>query len=207
MIDINDPQVFNKWRAEYHNMTDAEHLEFCDAAESKWPSQQNFTYENYQRLFNEVRMRTHVVEIGGWKGELAKKCLSHFPCIASWTNKDFCLAAISKTVPNVGDVYCAEWQDSPTWFRKPRNSEYNICIAAHAIEHLSDDHLLELLDWIKGIPTVIFEAPINYEENKWHNYYGTHILAMGWNRINAEMEVRGYSNECFNDHCFLYRIK
>ncbi len=204
MIDVNDPNVFNKWRAAYSTMTDAEHLEFCNAAEAKWPVQQSFTFSNFNSLFANIGGSVNVVELGGWKGELAGRCLAKFP-IATWTNLDFCGAAIGKTV-TTDSRYSAYLQNSPTWFRSPRASHFDVCVSAHMIEHLSDEHLLELLDWIKGIPVVMFEAPISYGDNNWDNYPGTHILKMGWNRINDEMHVRGYDFESVNPDCFTYRL-
>ncbi len=205
-IDINDPNVFNQWRAAYDTMTDAEHLEFCNEAEAKWPNQQSFTYSNFEHLFkNNALPNVSVIEIGGWKGELANKCLENFP-IWRWANFDFCGAAIGKTVMT-DKRYKAHLQNSPTWFRRPRTEQFDVCVSAHMIEHLSDAHLIELLDWISGIPTVMFEAPISDGENNWHNYYGTHILKMGWNRINDEMQARGYDFDRINQHCFIYRKK
>ncbi len=203
MIDVNDPQVFNKWRAAYETMTDEEHLLFCNAAEAKWPTQKSFTYSNFESLFKKAPPNLSVVEIGGWKGELAEKCLSNFP-IEKWSNFDFCGAAIGKTIPS-DKRYIAYLQNSPAWFRNYRKEEFDVCVSAHMIEHLSDAHLIELLDWIKGIPVVIFEAPLLDGENNWHDYYGTHILKMGWDKIKDEMSLRGYIPERLNQHCFIFR--
>jgi hypothetical protein len=208
-LDLDDPYVFDKWRENYSVMTNQEHLEFCNRAEARFPSQQHFTASNFEALFRDKSpWMPRVLEIGGWKGELAQHCSSRFE-IESWLNVDFCVAALQKTV-DMGDFlyrYGFSCPDTINWFNSPRIRDYEVCISSHTIEHLSDEHLLQLIDYISGIPMVMFEAPIGDVENDWRGYLGTHILKMGWNGVNEAMSSRGYEVERINEFCFFYSMK
>ncbi len=202
-LDINDPNCWNKWRALYDELTDQEHMEFLNDSESRYPSQKSFTVENFDWLFSEQDPPyPKVLEIGPWKGELALQMMSKYN-VGRWHGIDLCQAAIDKTLPMIGYTVINPYQFE--WFNKDSlMSDFDICVSAHTIEHLSDEHLLQLLNYLKFIPKIMLEAPINMDENNWDNYVGTHILKMGWNQINEEMKRLGYSVEQLNAHCVYY---
>lgn len=168
---------FNRWRERYDSLSDEEQLEFYNTIEKYYPEQKSFTLSNYDYLFSLFQGK-NVIEIGGWKGELAKYCLEKYD-IKSWTNFELCTGAIEKTV-------CKDerYKVFPVSFRFWRNMEFGegIVLASHVIEHLSDKDFLEFAKKVKD-NILCFEAPISIKENNWSNYYGTHILKMGWDSI------------------------
>lgn len=203
ILDINDPNCWNKWRELYDKLSDNEQQEFMSAIESKYPEQKHFTHSNYDLVFSDKEFPA-VIEIGGWKGELAEYCLKKFN-IGSWINFEICKAAINKTVPLTGP-YLAFFQTRFNWFTSKRDLDANILVAAHVIEHLSDNHLTQLIKWISGIETVVFEAPIDMARNNWTDYTGTHKLLMGWNEINRLMKAEGYCAQEINPSCFIFSL-
>ncbi len=206
MISVDDPQVFNKWRAAYDSMSSTEHLAFANAAEKKWPDQKSFKALFFEEVFRSYPFYPlRVLEVGGWKGELAKISLERVNNIIYWRNVDFCTAALAKTVPIDFDRYEFECPATHTWFTQPRIEEFDVFVSAHMIEHLSDAHLLELLKYVNGIPILAIEAPITMEGQTWDNYYGTHILGMGWTRIIEELKGYGYTHERVTEHCFIFK--
>lgn len=201
-IELTDPLVFEKWREHYADMSDEEHIEFCNAAEAMWPTQKHFDAKNFDFIFHKLNSPT-VLEVGGWKGELAHHCLSKYK-IARWDNVDFCSAAAAKTVDMGSLPYNVICPTKINWFSEKRHKPYDVFVSAHTIEHLSDEHLVQLLDYITGIPMIMLEAPINMGDNDWRGYCGTHILKMGWKKINAIMAARGYQIMQITNICYLY---
>jgi hypothetical protein len=204
-LDLNDPQVFNQWRANYEQMTNEEHTEFTEACAERFPDQVHFTAANFEKVFEQLGpSQPRVLEIGGWKGELAKHCLEKFP-IKSWTNIEFCKSAI-KNSKCTDRRYFTLQPERFDWFETPRVIDFDVCVSSNTIEHFSDDHFFRLLGHVAGIPTIVFEAPISNEGQTWNDYWGTHILETGWDKINFCMKACGYKVEKLTDICMVYRL-
>jgi hypothetical protein len=213
-LDIDDPQCWNKWRELYDSLTDEEHAQFLNDSESRYPSQKSFTFSNYEFLFDKLSKSPirksfdeydfSILEVGGWKGELAHQCFTRFGrLIKSWHNIDMCYEAIRKTVamPFNYTTFCPK---EFAWFSEKKPQFADAFIAAHTIEHLSDRHLWQLLDFVAGIPYVILEAPISEHGNAWDDYVGTHILKAGWAQIRTYMIQKGYRSQQLNDSCAFF---
>ncbi len=206
-LNLDDPMVWDKWRELYYSLTPEENIEFGNDIEARYPGQQSYNVANFDYLFGEVCRAPAVIEIGGWKGELALHCMSKH-VIKSWFNIDMCKAAVEKTVPMGSLPYAARFPYEFDWFaREERKQDYDVCVSAHTIEHLSDRHLIQLIDYIRGIGLIMFEAPISPKGDNWDGYHGTHMLTMGWNGVNASMEGRGYRVHQINGQCYLYERK
>ena len=200
-LDVNDPLVFDKWRELYHELTSEEQSAFYNALEVRFPHQQSFTLSNFQRFFNGES--GHVLEVGGWKGELANHFVGNG---LMWTNIELCQNAIDKTVPkhlNYMVVKPIEYN----WFNMFKHGGiYSHFVSAHMIEHITDSQLQDMLNMIKGIKRVILEAPISNNENNWKGYFGTHILKMGWDQIDEIMKGYRYKVTVYNQHCHVYEV-
>ncbi len=202
-INIDDPKFFDWWREHYNDLTHEENIEIGTLLEAKYPGQASFSFSVFNDFFRQHK-GVRVLEVGGWKGELAYEMMIHHN-ISSWHNIDMCKAAVDKTVPMGALPYRATFPSKFDWFKDPRTEDYDVCVSAHTIEHLSDEHLISLMAHIAGIPNILFEAPIGMESGNWDGYMGTHILKMGWNTINAMMTGHGYSYTRLNDWCYHYR--
>jgi hypothetical protein len=202
-LDLDHAGVWDKWRSLYSVMSSEDHREFYNRVAAKYPNQEHHDTSLFLNLFKSIHPGARVVEVGGWKGELAKKCLAEF-MIKSWTNYEFCEDACRQSV-------CTDWRyqayapDAFDWFKSRDLSSFDVFVSAHTIEHLSDSHLTELLHSLKSVPVVMLEAPICIHGNDWAGYPGTHILRMGWAAINTIMCGYGYGIERLTDICYLYR--
>jgi hypothetical protein len=210
-LNLNDPGVWNKWRELYPVLTDEEQREFANECAASFGHQEHHNIKCFETLFTEfARPNCIVFEVGGWKGELAKKCLEKFE-INAWVNMEFCQTAIEQTVsmPEGRGTYYPVQPDCFEWFKGEPNfflaGAFDVFVSAHTIEHFSDEHLAQLLDFTKNIPIVMLEAPISNEGNSWNDYVGTHILKMGWNAINEIMKKNRYEPLQVTEHCWLYR--
>ncbi len=213
-INTDDPKFFDWWRDQYDTFTVEENIEIGDQLERKYPGQASFNPAVFDQFFQRRRIKSlSVLEIGGWKGELALHCFTrHHPAISDWLNIDMCKAAVDKSI-QMPYPYRSYFPHDFKWWRniskhniiQPRS--YDVCISAHTIEHLSNVDLMEVIGSITGIPSIIFEAPISMEGQKWDGYFGTHILEMGWNDINRLMVEQKYKVEKINDWAFEYTLE
>lgn len=205
-LNVEDPNVFDTWREIYHTLTDAEQAEFYDDLEAKYPHQQHFHAEWFAKAF-EKNQTTHVLEVGGWKGELASQMLARFPHIATWHNIELCQKATHKTVDMPRSGYSFENPEAFDWFNVLPKPTCDVLVSAHTIEHLFDTHLWSMLEWASGVPLICLEAPISFSKNDWKGYGGTHILEAGWGEIIGFMDQKGYSAEFVSEHCFFFRLR
>ncbi len=135
------------------------------------------------------------MEIGGWRGDLAKMALDDFDAIILWHNYDLisfnnlqkCSDKRYKLVSLLSDVWNTELIDS-----------YNALIATHMIEHIKWKEFQKLAEWIPPkIETVLFEAPISdSDENRnWKGDHSSHIFEKGWSQVIDEMNRYGFIAE------------
>lgn len=203
-LDINNKNVFNRWRELYDDLSDAEQLQFCNELADKYPSQKAFKKENYNWLFARFPNRS-VYEVGGWKGELAKYCLENHP-IADWLNFEFCQKAADQSVvddPRFRVVVPHKFR----WFKDSIKIVPDIFLSSHMIEHLSDDDCMALLDHFRGTPIILLEAPIKPEGQTWNNFLGTHKLNMGWDEIEMVLGLWGYRIEVRSEDTRLFLLE
>jgi len=201
-LDLDDPNVWDKWRELYSILTNEEWKEFFNRCEEKYPDQVHHDKSNYDKLFQRIPKNLYVLEMGGWKGELADYCFSKYK-IEAWMNIDICSNAVNKSIPKRSN-YIAICPGEFDWFNKRREGNWDVFVSAHTIEHFSDDHVKQILNYINGIKYVMLEAPIKEEENDWLGYEGTHILKMGWKEINKLMSNNGYLIQNISPECYFY---
>lgn len=215
-LNLDDPNVWNLWRELYYDLTEAENIQFGNDIFARYPGQASFNPFNFdfaiKKHLERLPVPPKVLEVGGWRGELAQHCFSKHE-IWSWHNIDMCKAAVDNSLPiqkhdKCSPGYTSFFPGDFDWFKKPRLEDYDMFVSAHTIEHLTDDHFLQLMDYAMGIPIVLLEAPITNEGQKWDGYIGTHIMEMGWERVHKEMAARGWKNKMpLNAISWLYELE
>jgi len=208
-LSVDDVDFFNKWRKNYYVLSEDQHLLLSNQLADKYPHQKHFNeaifLKEFQILSDRLGQGISVLEVGGWKGELASTILSKYPNIESWMDIDICSATIINNVC-LDPRYLKKIASRFNWFEENRSNPFHVCVCAHTIEHLSWTDLIGLIDYMDGIPTIIFEAPISQEDGElWNNYPGTHILEVGWKTINSYMQDLGYSVTQLSE--FVYRYE
>lgn len=158
--------TFDEWRARYDTLTFQEHQQ----ANSEWavmfPDQRSFS-SSHVRRFLEERQPEHVLELGGWDGNLAALMLYEFPWIRSWVNHD-----ITPNVPQVctDPRYERVILDDWPW---NRHAHGDALICSHVLEHMKAAEVFALLTrW--QVDSVYVDAPVN--GGHWNGYAGSHIL-------------------------------
>lgn len=145
-----------------------------------------------------------VLEIGGWRGDLAKAVLSSFEHIRLWHNYDL--------IPNNNYQKCFDNRyklislEKNLW-NQSLDYEYNALIATHMIEHISWKEFKELCAWIPaGILTVLFESPLpaSHENISWKGDYSSHVLEKGWEQVINEMKNQGFKVDFFENDTVIF---
>lgn len=130
---------FDVWRAGYGKRTMQEEMAYHNDLEARFPDQAHFNLDAAFSVFNLI-WPTNILEAGAWKGDLAKTILATYPHIEKWQAYEISTEAIAKTVCDDPRFYYTI-PDRFDWFCDPAVfGGFNLFIATHFIEHISDEH-------------------------------------------------------------------
>jgi len=76
-----------------------------------------------------------------------------------------------------------------------REWKYSAVVLSHVIEHLRFRDVGKLVDMVaKKCNWIYVDAPIRLgmDGEDWKGYHGTHILEVGWGRIDELLELYGF---------------
>ena len=184
---------FDRYRKKYDTMPFHTLVKRNDRWLHQYPEQAHFSLPPIGYWFDNVVLRPAVVlEIGGWRGDLAMQMLSKYEFISCWHNYD---VITDKSTQKCCDprYNCITLEDY-IWNLSVDRS-YNSLVATHMIEHIKWRELLLLINWIpKNITSVLFEAPIerSTEHHDWTGNRSSHVLEKGWEQVIREMRETGF---------------
>lgn len=123
-------------------------------------------------------LRVH--ELGGYQGELAWEILSKRPRI-TWTSFDIIK---HKIIPELQNNFSEYVLNKQLW-KSNIGLEGHVFISMHTLEHFSNTEFLELLDYLfkQNIKYLILQLPVKPEGHSWKNYFGSHLLTYGSDKI------------------------
>jgi len=184
---------FDAWRAGYDSMTYAENVEFYRKVADEYPEQR---YYNAPAVLRFLTWATEyeavdVLELGGWKGELADEMLPLFGGIRSWLNVEI--------APQVIDARCSEPRysvivpDDYLWNLDADLTKYRVLVASHVIEHLKVADIHRLLERLSDIRYFYIDAPLPDTPSAWGNGESSHIIEIGWDGLVALVESHGFT--------------
>lgn len=169
---------FDLWRENYDQLGYDDQLVFYNQVAIDHPLQRGFDEQEFID-FLEPLGKIDVIELGGWKGELAQFTLARLPKIRQWLNYEISEQAIKQTA-------C---KDSRYKATIPPDFLWNIDIppadvfvSSHTIEHIKIEQLDKLFSKLP-VKYIALQAPLGDEGTDWAGYYGSHILEVGWNTI------------------------
>lgn len=178
---------WDSWRARYAHMSYAEHVEFYDTVAAAHPSQQHYPLAVLAPWLRQVQ--GGVVELGGWRGELARDILAATPTITGWHNHEVCRWAA--TNPATTDPrYTATVDDCWLWEQGPLTGA--MFVASHALEHLSDAHVAALVAQLRTHQVLVC-SPLEHAGQTWGAYHGSHMLQLGWEGLGELLGRQGYT--------------
>ena len=167
--------TFNEWREKYNEISYDNQKEYYNELEKLYPDQAHYDLNFALQVFDYVKPK-FVTEAGGWKGDLANNILSRYKDIINWKNIEICEEAI-------------------------KNSNC-LFVSTHFIEHISNDDFDKLANSLQNIEYVYIESPLSNNDTDWVDYYGTHKLGYGWDKIKQKFSNHKIILE--NNHCKLF---
>ena len=197
---------FEKYRKLYDSFSFDYKRKIANKWLGKYPEQAHFDLipVNYW-LENIVPKPASILEIGGWRGDLAEKVLSGFGHINLWHNYD--LIKYNSYQKCSDERYRLITLKDYLW-RLSLSVEYNALIATHMIEHISWQEFTELAGWIPlSIITVLFEAPLpaSDENFSWKGDYSSHVFEKGWEQVITEMKKHNFSLVYFENNTVIFK--
>lgn len=184
------PGDFDLWRARYLEATYDEHREFYRQIATAYPEQRYFNLEA-AREFMLSAGPTRVLELGGWKGELAAAILPEWQRIVEWLNIEIAPQAVTESA-------CRDWRytvdvpDSFIWDLPRDWGRFDTFVASHVLEHLVYADVVKVLQMIHGVEWIYVDAPLPPGGSMWGGGESTHILEIGWTRLGDLIESYGY---------------
>lgn len=174
---------FDAWRAGYDHMTFEQQKSCYEEMAELYPCQRSFDLYQAAMFFQRYRPKT-VVELGGWDGALASSCCSKR--MISWRNYDIV------AVPQVclQPAYELVVLNRPLWEFDAVTAD--AFVATHTIEHLRARELEELVPKLK-VKACLIEAPLREVPTDWTGYFGSHILEVGWDGVDALFVAQGFT--------------
>ena len=205
-FQIYEIHRLDRYRKKYDSLSFRSKIKKANKWLKLYPEQGHFnlTPINYW-LENIVDRPVSVLEIGGWRGDLAEKVLLSFEHINLWHNYDLIKQnSYQKCHDNRYKLISME-EDLWHMFLK---FEYNALIATHMIEHINWKEFIELINWIpESIRTVLFEAPLpaSNEKINWKGDYSSHVLEKGWEQVITEMKRHRFSVDYSEGNTFIFK--
>lgn len=190
-----DVAAFDRWRAAYDRMSYADQVAFYNQVEVDHPHQVHFDASAFLAFLHEIAPGFRlmcVLEVGGWKGELAQAVLPQMVCIDEWVNYEVSERARDLSVCSDGRYFVIVPGDFAWNITLP---DADVFVCSHTIEHIKARHLAALLD---NLPDSIYyvglQAPLPESETAvdWSGYWGSHILEIGWAQVIEMMRERGF---------------
>ena len=177
---MTDDVDWDAWRSQYHTLTYEQHRAFNDHVGRTWPRQEHFDAE-LARLFLDTYQPATVIELGGWDGALAQQIGGN---VESWTNYDITDRPQVCTHPGYRRVIPDGW----AW-QQPLQAD--AFVASHVLEHLSEQHLHELLDAL-DCQAAYVDVPLKDSPYQWRGYFGSHVLPLSMPQFEAAWQAHGW---------------
>lgn len=184
---------FDAWRANYDAMTYQDHQRIYSQLWNLYPVQQHFDGAACEQFLVHETCG-HVLEVGGWNGELAAWIMSRNPSayIASWTNIEICREAADASVAIDGPY---NWivPGVPVWDLQIKGL-FDTLVMSHSAEHMRWSELQATVRNLPYLRAIYLASPLPEDGSApdWNHYPGTHILEVGWDVIDADLQARGF---------------
>lgn len=183
---------FNRFREIYKSLSFNEIQKIMIEWDKRFPNQVRFNRDFFllhiKSIIDELgKDDINVIELGGHEGHLAFEALQKYPKI-KWLNVDMTHHKTLEALEKYN--YTEHVLSKQVWEEIPDIGMYDVFISSNTIEHINNEQLKLLLNWLmkNKIQYMVLEIPIRPEGQIWDNYYGSHILEMGSNQIKHILE-------------------
>lgn len=145
----------------------------------------------------------NVLEVGGWKGELANDVLKTNHFIQKWHNVEFTTIAVDESVPTDSRYHPIEPSQFRWWEKNEPGMQldggYDVLVLSHVIEHFKLHDIAAMMARIH-VKYIYIDAPLELDWIKkgWKDYNGGHVINGTFEAVDNIMKECGYVK--FHDH-------
>ncbi|GAG70987.1 unnamed protein product, partial [marine sediment metagenome] len=84
--------------------------------------------------------------------------------------------------------------ENELWIEKPNFKTYDIFLSSATLEHISDEEIIQLFDYIRSqkIKYLILLVTTTPKGSNWKNFGGAHVLRTGSIGLKKMLSERGY---------------
>jgi glycosyltransferase involved in cell wall biosynthesis len=176
---------WDQWRADYPNLSFKAQQDIYATVAEHSPDQNRFD-EQSARAFLQLAAPSRVVEVGGWRGELAAALLPDFPTIKSWANHEIAPnLEPSPTDQRYRHHILTDWP----WKRRMVG---DALVLSHVVEHMQAAQFGRLLSKFTG-DWVYIDCPVSDDPPDWTGYDGSHVIEVGWSGLTLLLNHHGFT--------------
>ena len=137
------------------------------------------------------RKNISLVEYGGHDGSLAALVMQKHNQL-NWINIDIIPHTVKKQLENYN--YREYVLEDELWIERPNFKDYDVFISSSTLEHISDEEIIQLFDYIRSqeIKYLILLVTTTPNGSNWENYGGAHVLRTGSSGLKKMLSERGY---------------
>lgn len=181
---------FNKFREVYHELTLEDLKLLYRIWLVKYPEQSYFDSMFFlsciEKVKHELGRNPKIVELGGYDGKLAYEILKKHSGI-NWLNIEIIRHDVN-VVPELKNYDYTEhvlFNAKQVYDEKLDLSGFDVFISSDTIEHLSNNELIKLYNYLVETNIKYLMLKINVYQNgqSWEGYGGTHLLTFGVNQL------------------------
>ena len=189
---------WNEYRKRYPSLTFQEKKQLVEHWYHLYPKQAGYAREKpfFLRCINKVIKQTKrnnlsVIEYGGHDGGLADMVMKNHHHL-KWLNVDIIPHKFKKQLENYD--YQEHILENEVWIEKPNLKIYDIFLSSATLEHISDEEIIQLFDYIRSqeIKYLILLITITPKGSNWKNYKGSHVLRTGSIGLKKMLSEQGY---------------
>lgn len=189
---------WNEYRERYSALTFKEKKRLHESWYLLYPKQEGYAQNLgfFMRCIDKVIKQTKkenlsLVEYGGYDGGLAEVVMRKHHHV-KWINVEI-IPHIAKELLENRD-YIEHVLESELWIEKPNFKAYDVFLSSSTLEHISDEEIIQLFDYIRSqeIKYLILLIDTTPEGTDWNNYGGAHILRTGSMGIIKMLVEKGY---------------
>jgi len=195
---------WNEYRESYSDLTFKDKKRLHVSWYRLYPKQAGYTgnLRFFIRCIDKVikltkRKNISLVEYGGYDGGLAALVMQKHHYI-KWINVEIIPHTAKEQLENYS--YREHVLENELWIEKLNLNNYDIFLSSSTLEHISDEEIIQLFDYIRSqdIKYLILLVTTTPNGSTWKNFGAAHVLRIGSIGIKKMLSERGY--KLLEDH-------
>ena len=189
---------WNEYRKKYPDLTFKEKKRLIEHWYTLYPKQTGYARNLpffigcIDKVIKQTKRKNlSLVEYGGHDGGLAALVMQKHNQL-NWVNVDIIPHTVKEQLENYN--YREHVLEDEFWVEKPSFKNYDVFLSSSTLEHISDEEIIQLFDYIRSqeIKYLILLVTTTPNGSNWENYGGAHVLRTGSTGLKKMLSERGY---------------